>query len=266
MSSKIKIAISGAYGKMGKSIINTIYKIKNVKLTALLINKNKIIPNNIDKKKIKNVKISNNFNDIYNIFDILIDFTCPKSTIEYLYLCHKYNKKIIIGTTGFNNSEKEKIKKFSNKIAILLSSNFSIGINLILNILEKITKSIGNDNDIEIIEYHHRNKKDAPSGTALTIGKTIAKSMKLKLNECAIYDKNINRNKIKNSIGFSVIRAGDIIGDHTIIFANKGERIEITHKASNRITFAKGAIKASIWLYKKKRGLFSMKDVLKFKN
>lgn len=264
MNKKIRIAISGAYGRMGESIINIIDKIKNLQLTVLLVNKNKLSFNNINKNKINNIKISNNFENIYNLFDILIDFTCPKSTMKYLSLCYKYKKKIVIGTTGFNKIEKEEIKKYSRKIAILLSSNFSIGINLMLSILEKITKIIGNESDIEIIEFHHKNKKDAPSGTALTIGETIAKNMNLNLNEIAVYNRNkTNEKRKKNSIGFSTIRAGDTIGEHTVIFANKGERIEITHKASSRITFAKGALKASIWLNEKEKGLFSMKNVLK---
>ncbi|UDG80529.1 4-hydroxy-tetrahydrodipicolinate reductase [Candidatus Annandia pinicola] len=264
MNQKIRIAISGAYGRMGKSIISIIDKIKILQLTVLLINENKTLFNIINKNKLNNIKISKNFENIHDLFDILIDFTCPKSTMKYLSLCYKYKKKIIIGTTGFNEIEKEKIKKYSKKIAILLSSNFSIGINLILNILEKITKIIGNESDIEIIEFHHKNKKDSPSGTALTIGETIAKSMNLSLNKIAIYNRNkFNEKRKKNSIGFSTIRAGDTIGEHTVIFANKGERIEITHKASSRITFAKGALKASIWLNKKKNGLFSMKNVLK---
>ncbi|CAL4319472.1 4-hydroxy-tetrahydrodipicolinate reductase [Buchnera aphidicola (Chaitophorus populicola)] len=263
----IRISISGALGKMGKCLIQEIKNFKTLCLNSIIIKKDKNITNN-NKKTLQNLKKNkikvyteiNNHKD----FDVLIDFTNPKNTMKNVNFCYKYNKKIIIGTTGLSKENYLDIKEKSKKISILYSTNFSIGINLILNLLKITTKQIGKDSDIEIIESHHRHKIDSPSGTALTLGKSIAKHMKLNLDDIAVYNRNhSNYQRKKNEIGFSSIRAGETIGKHSILFSTQGENITITHQAFNRKSFAHGALKSAIWIYNKKNGLFNINDVLK---
>ncbi|WP_343189541.1 4-hydroxy-tetrahydrodipicolinate reductase [Buchnera aphidicola] len=266
---KIKIAISGAIGRMGKMIIKNLIKKKKKYLSVLLTKKKnkktkKKIINLIGKKKFKKIIFSDSINKVNQYFNILIDFSTPKNTIKNIENCILNKKKIVIGTTGFNKKEKKKIYEAKKKISILKSSNFSIGINLLLNTLKKITKKIGKISDIEIIEKHHNKKKDSPSGTSIEIGKTITKTMNIKLKNNAVYTRyGYIKKRKKNTIGFSAIRAGNIIGEHKIIFAIKGEIIELTHKAINRKIFSSGAILGAKWLYNKKPGIYNMKDVLK---
>lgn len=264
---KLRIAISGASGKMGKILVKTLIKKEKLVLTAALVKEtSQYLGKDIGKIIFnKNIGIffNHNLNNIINDFDVLIDFTSPKNTLINLSICSKYNKMIVIGTTGFSKSEKEKINDAASKIRIVHSPNFSIGINVLIKIVEKMTKLIGKSNDIEIIEYHHRNKLDAPSGTSLYIGESIAKIMNINFNEYAVYSRKGIFNKRKDKeIGFSSVRAGNIIGEHNVIFANNNESIEIKHKAFNRESFANGAIQAAMWLKNKKNGLYSMKDVL----
>ena len=263
----IRLGISGALGRMGKILIKEINKENNIILNTVIVKKKNIYLKQ-DIGEIINigalgVKINDSLEEEINNFDILIDFSTPKNTIKNLHICEKYKKNIVIGTTGFNQIEMNNIQSISKNIGIILSANFSIGINIILKLLEITTHAVSDDTDIEIIESHHRNKIDAPSGTALTLGTTIAKKMKWNLDSDSLYrTKGLIGKREKQKIGFSIIRAGDIVGEHTVIFANTGERLEISHKASNRIPFAQGAIQAAIWLYTKKMGLFTMQDVL----
>ncbi|CAL4319217.1 4-hydroxy-tetrahydrodipicolinate reductase [Buchnera aphidicola] len=263
---KIKIAISGALGKMGQSLIKESKNFKKIQITSLIIKKKQL--KNIHKinkitKKNKKIKIFTNIKKNLN-FDVLIDFTNPKNTIKNLNICYQNNKKIIIGTTGLSKKDYLDIKKKSEKISILYSSNFSVGINLIFKILKIITKNLGKDSDIEILESHHRYKKDSPSGTALDLGKNIAQNMKWNFNEVSVFNRTKkNEKKTQKEIGFNSIRAGKIIGNHSVIFAKKEEILTIKHQAFNRKAFSIGAIKAAIWINQKKNGLFNMKDVLK---
>lgn len=263
-----RIAIFGALGKMGKILIKKIHKDLNFNITVAIIKKtDPRIGKDVGKiLGIKNINIKTDCcleKKIKN-FDILIDFSNTSETMRNLFLCKKYKKKMIIGTTGFNEQEIQKIKESSKKIAIIFSANYSIGINLILNILEKITKTLVPHSDIEIMEFHHNKKIDAPSGTALMLGEKIANTMNWKLKDHSIYERNgkIGKRPIKK-IGFSTIRGGDVIGEHTIIFASKGERVEISHKASNRTLFANGVLRALNWILRKNDGYYNMEDVLK---
>jgi len=170
---------------------------------------------------------------------------------------------MVIGTTGFDESQKAVIAQASKDIAIVFAPNMSVGVNLCLKLLETAAKVLGDDVDVEIIEAHHRHKVDAPSGTALRMGEVIATTLGRDLSDCAVYGREgVTGERDRKTIGFETIRAGDIVGDHTVLFAGDGERIEITHKASSRMTFAKGAMRAALWLGQQKTGLFDMQDVL----
>lgn len=200
-------------------------------------------------------------------FDVLIDFTRPEASMQLLEQCRKSGKKLVIGTTGFSDAQKAEIAKASEEIAIVLAPNFSVGVNLSLKLLAIAAKVMGDYTDIEVIEAHHRHKIDAPSGTALRMGEVVAKALGRDLQDCAIYGREGNTGeRDRKTIGFSTIRAGDIVGEHTVMFADEGERLEITHKASSRMTFANGAVRAAIWLHDKNNGLYDMQDVLGLKD
>ena len=196
-------------------------------------------------------------------FDVLIDFTNPESTSKQLDFCLQHQRKMVIGTTGCDAALQQRFKQAGESIALVYAPNMSVGVNLCLQLLQTAARVLGDSVDIEIIEAHHRNKVDAPSGTALQMGEVIAQTLGRDLEECAVYGRE-GRTGVRDrrTIGFETIRAGDIIGEHTVLFADEGERIEITHKASSRMTFARGAMRAAGWIAQQERGLFAMKDVL----
>ncbi|AEO07959.1 4-hydroxy-tetrahydrodipicolinate reductase [Buchnera aphidicola] len=269
MNKKIRIAISGPLGRMGQTLIKEIIKNQKTSLTTVFIQKNhQLIGKDVGKiLGIGNIGIfiTDKLNIQNNNFDVLIDFTTPNSTLKYLKYCNKFNKNIIIGTTGFSEDEIKKIKIYSQNIAIIMSSNFSIGMNIMFNLIKKTTQIIGKNSDIDIIEYHHRNKIDAPSGTALKLGEIISKEMKWDLNNHSLYyKKGITNIREHSKIGFSIIRSGNIVGKHTVMFSSSGEEIKITHTASSRVSFAQGAIHSALWIQNKKQGLFDMSHVLSF--
>ncbi|AAM67707.1 4-hydroxy-tetrahydrodipicolinate reductase [Buchnera aphidicola] len=272
MKKKItRIAITGAMGRMGQVLIKEIQKNKNTVLTAALVkNNHPLIGQNIGEKigiGKTSVSISSDINIEKNDFDVLIDFTKPSGTFYFLEQCYEFKKNMIIGTTGFSEKEIKTINSYAKKIALIKASNFSIGINLLYQLIQKTTKILGNTSDIDIIEYHHRNKIDIPSGTALSIGENISKVMNWELNKHSLYYTKGITKKIRETkkIGFSSIRSGNIIGKHTVLFSSSDEEIKITHSAFNRESFAKGAIEAAVWIHEKKHGLFNMNDILKDK-
>ncbi|MFK7863682.1 MAG: 4-hydroxy-tetrahydrodipicolinate reductase [Pseudohongiellaceae bacterium] len=196
-------------------------------------------------------------------FDILIDFTSPVATLANLSICQSAAKAVVIGTTGFTEQQLKKIQLAAKTIPIVMAPNYSIGVNLSFRLLEMAAKVLGDDYDVEIYEAHHRHKKDAPSGTALKMGEVVAKSLDRDLDKVAVYGREGQTDeRLRETIGFATVRAGDIVGDHTVSFAGGGERLEITHKASNRMTFASGAIRAASWVSTQSPGLYSMEDVL----
>ena len=196
-------------------------------------------------------------------FDVLVDFTRPDASMAFIELCRQAGKKIVIGTTGYSDAQKAAIAEAAKDVAIVLAPNMSVGVNLALKLLALAAKVMGDYTDIEVIEAHHRHKIDAPSGTALRMGEVIADALGRDLKDCAIYGREgITGERDRKTIGFSTIRAGDIVGDHTVMFADEGERLEITHKATSRMTFANGAVRAAVWLKDKPNGLYDMQDVL----
>ena len=240
----IKIAVAGASGRMGQSIIQSIEQSDKTTLGVTL-----------DK--------GDELNSVIDQFDVLVDFTRPEATLDYLAVCIASGKSMVIGTTGFDDAGLQMIKDAGTKIPVVFAPNMSVGVNLSLKLLEMAAKVIGEESDIEIVEAHHRHKVDAPSGTALKMGEVVANALGRDLSKCAVYGREgIEKPRDRQTIGFSTIRGGDVVGEHTVSFFMEGERVEITHKASSRMTFANGAIRASAWLQGKPAGLYSMQDIL----
>ena len=239
-----RIAVVGASGRMGKTIIEAINQNDKVNLGAAL-----------DK--------GDDLNAVLDQFDVLIDFTRPEATLDYLNTCVATGKAMVIGTTGFDNAELEVINNAAQQIPVVFAPNMSVGVNLSLKLLDMAARVIGEDADIEIVEAHHRHKVDAPSGTALKMGEVVANALGRDLASCAVYGREgIEEPRDRQTIGFSTIRGGDVVGEHTVSFFMEGERVEITHKASSRLTFANGAVRAAGWLEGQSAGLYSMQDVL----
>ena len=194
---------------------------------------------------------------------VLIDFTRPEGTLEHLAVCRELGVQAVIGTTGFSEAQKAQIAEYAKDIAIVLAPNMSVGVNVTLKLLEMAARALSTGYDIEIVEAHHRHKVDAPSGTALKMGEVIAGALGRDLKDCAVYAREgVTGERDPSSIGFATIRGGDIVGDHTVLFAGTGERIEISHKASSRAGYAQGSLRAVRFLADKSKGLFDMSDVL----
>ncbi len=266
---QINIAIAGAAGRMGCRLIEAC---KNEVNTNLSVAFEHPASNFIGNDSGELAGIGHNDIAISNQlptddFDILIEFTTPEATLEHLAICRAANKRMVIGTTGFSTEQKQIIQQASQDIAIIFAPNMSVGVNLTFKLLEIAAQIMGDEVDIEVIEAHHRHKTDAPSGTALRMGEIVADALGRDLSECAVYGRQGTTGaRERKTIGFETIRAGDIVGEHTVMFADIGERVEITHKASSRMTFANGAIRAAQWIMQQKTGVFDMQDVLGFKN
>lgn len=265
--SLVRVAIVGAGGRMGRQLIQATAQLDGVCLGAAIERVGSSLVG-VDAGEMagigcNGVLIQDDLAKITDDFDVVIDFTRPEATLNYLSICCAHHKAMVIGTTGFDDAGKQAIANAAHSIPIVFAANFSVGVNLVLKLLEKAAKIMGDYSDIEIIEAHHRHKVDAPSGTALAMGESIAHALGRSLKDCAVYTREGYTGERKpHTIGFATVRAGDIVGEHTAMFADIGERVEITHKASSRMTFANGAVKASVWLKSKNKGLFDMKDVL----
>jgi 4-hydroxy-tetrahydrodipicolinate reductase len=264
------IAIFGANGRMGRVLIEAINLDDSSKLTGASVRaSSSLIGSDVGELagvgKLGLAVVADLSAQLANI-DVLIDFTLPAALQDNLNFCIKHNKAVVIGTTGLNTEQKVALQVAARHIPIVFAANYSVGINLLLNLVRQTASVMGQTADIEIIETHHRFKKDAPSGTAVAIGEAIADELGRDLSQCAIYGREGDTGeRDQNTIGFATVRAGDVIGDHTVLFADMGERLEITHKASSRLTFAKGAVKAANWLVHQPAGLYDMSDVLGFK-
>ena len=263
----VKVGVNGAGGRMGKTLIQACVEHPDTQLgaafeieTSSAIGKDAGLNAGTESQS---VTISSDLANHTSEFDVLIDFTIPECTMQSLKTCVNSSKSMVIGTTGLDESQKQKLKEAGNKISIVFAPNMSVGVNLCLKLLQTAAKTLGDDYDIEIIEAHHKHKVDAPSGTALRMGEVVAESLGRNLKDCAVYGREGHTGeRDKKTIGFETIRAGDIVGDHTVMFAGTGERVEITHKASSRMTFAQGAMRAASWLSSKSCGLYDMQDVL----
>ena len=265
--SQVRVAIAGAGGRMGRQLIQAALQMDGVILGAALERTGSSLVGS-DAGELAGVAktgvvVSDNLDAVVNDFDVFIDFTRPEGTLDHLAFCRQHGKGMVIGTTGFDDTGKQAITDASADVPIVFAANFSVGVNVMLKLLEKAAKVMGDYTDIEIIEAHHRHKVDAPSGTALAMGEAIAHAMDKDLKECAVYSREgYTGERVPGTIGFATVRAGDIIGEHTAMFADIGERIEISHKASSRMTFANGAVRSALWLSSMKSGLYDMRDVL----
>jgi 4-hydroxy-tetrahydrodipicolinate reductase len=263
---KLKIAVAGASGRMGRMLIEVILSTDDAVLSGAL--------DRTDSPSIgtdaaaflgapSNVMIASGLADGLSGVDILIDFTRPEATLAHLAYCAAHGVKMVIGTTGFDQAGKDAIAAAAQKTAIVFAPNMSVGVNVTMKLLELAAKSFSHGYDIEIIEAHHRHKVDAPSGTALKMGEVIADALGRNLDDVAVYAREgITGERDPSSIGFSAIRGGDIVGDHTVLFAGIGERIEISHKSSSRATYVQGSLRAARFLRDRETGLFNMQDVL----
>lgn len=262
-----RIAIAGVAGRMGKSLVQAVLNADELTLTAAAVRPGSTLVG-ADTGELAGIghlglTVCDDLTRMHDQFDLLIDFTNPTTTLDYITLCQKYHKKIVIGTTGFTEQQATRIRDASRHIAMVFSPTMSVGVSLCLKLLHTIARVMGEDCDVEIIEAHHRHKLDAPSGTALLMGKVVADALGRDLSEVAVYGREgMTGVRDRRTIGFVTIRAGDVIGEHSIWFANEGERLEITHKVSDRMTFSLGAARAAIWLAQQSVGVFDMQDVL----
>ena len=262
----MKIAIAGATGRMGKMLIEAVLNSPDAQLVGALEHDSCTLIGEdagafLGKKT--GVAISADITKALSAAEFLIDFTRPEGTMAHLAVAQKTGSKMIIGTTGLSSEQIDALKKASANLAIVFAPNMSVGVNATFKLLEIAAKMLNEGYDIEIVEAHHRHKVDAPSGTALRMGEVIADALGEKLDDVAVYAREGHTGERKvGSIGFATIRGGDIVGDHTVLFAGEGERIEISHKSSSRQSYAQGSLRAARFLQNQNSGLYDMQDVL----
>lgn len=263
----LRIGVLGASGRMGKHLIEATAATPGLVLGAAIERSGSSLAGS-DAGELAGVgalgvKVVDNLAEVLEDFDVLIDFTRPEVTMQALHLCVQANKRIVIGTTGFDQTGLQAIDEAATKIPVVFAPNMSVGVTLTLKLLKMAAEVLNDGFDVEVIEAHHRHKVDAPSGTALRMAEVVAETLGRDLKTCAVYGREGNTGeRDPNTIGFATVRAGDIVGDHTVMFAGIGERVEITHKASSRMTFANGAVRACQWLASQSNGLYDMQDVL----
>jgi 4-hydroxy-tetrahydrodipicolinate reductase len=261
-----RIAIAGASGRMGRMLIEAVREAQDCRLAgALDLAGSPAIGSDAAGFLgfTSGVPIVSDLRTGLQDAQVLIDFTRPEGTLAHLAVCRELGVQAVIGTTGFSEAQKAEIDAVARDIAIVMAPNMSVGVNVTFKLLEMAAKALSTGYDIEIIEAHHRHKVDAPSGTALKMGEVIAGALGRDLKECAVYAREgVTGERDPSSIGFATIRGGDIVGDHTVLFAGTGERIEITHKSASRATYAQGSLRAVRFLADRKNGLFDMFDVL----
>lgn len=264
-----RIAIAGSGGRMGRMLLEAVAQDSQAALAAALEVAGSPQVGRDAGEMVgapRGVLISDNPEKVLAGCDVLIDFTRPEGTLQHLAMCRRLKVRMVIGTTGFDEAGKKAIADAAREIGIVFAPNMSVGVNVTLKLLEMAARAMGADHDIEIIEAHHRHKVDAPSGTALKMGEVVAGAMGKKLADCAVYAREGHTGERKpGSIGFATIRGGDIVGDHTVMFAGTGERVEITHRSGNRVHYAQGALRAAHFLVAKPHGLYDMWDVLGLK-
>lgn len=263
----IRLAVNGAAGRMGRALVEASWNDPEVTLRAAVDRPGSPSIGN-DAGVLAGIgaiglPIVDSLEHVADEFELVIDFSQPRATIESLQFCRERGRRLVIGTTGFDQWQREMIETAAAEVAILCAPNMSVGVNLLFKLSEIAAKALGESVDVEIIEAHHRHKADAPSGTALRLGEIIAGALGRDLAQCAVYGRQGHTGeRERQTIGFETIRGGDIVGDHCVLFAGSGERVELTHRASSRATFALGALRAAQWLKDRQNGLYDMQDVL----
>ncbi|MGH8531501.1 MAG: 4-hydroxy-tetrahydrodipicolinate reductase [Gammaproteobacteria bacterium] len=263
----IRVAVAGAAGRMGRTLIEACRDAPDIELCAALecagspyLGQDAGI---VARGPVLGIPITPQLEEVLNAFDVLVEFTVPAATLHHLSLCRAARRRMVIGTTGIPDFGLAAIQEAAHDCAIVFASNMSVGVNLCFKLLETAARALGPDYDVEIVEAHHRQKADAPSGTALKMGEIVARALNRNLTRCAVYDRRSTAGpRPAEAIGFASIRASDIVGEHTVLFAGAGERVEIVHKASDRGVFAHGALRAARWIAHRGPGLFDMQDVL----
>ena len=266
--SKIKVVIAGCSGRMGRILLECVKQADDLALHAVLEHSSSeaLGKDASEFGGASGVKVVADMQVALQGADVLIDFTRPEGTLQHLEVCRQLGVNIVIGTTGFNAQQKAQLGAAAQDIGVVFAPNMSVGVNLVFKLLETASRVLSEGYDIEIIEAHHRHKVDAPSGTALGMGEVVARTLGRNLDECAAYGREgVTGERDPSTIGFATVRGGDIVGDHTVLYAGIGERIEITHKASSRATFALGALRATRFLKTNPSGMYDMQDVLNLK-
>lgn len=268
MGERLRIAIAGASGRMGRMLIEAVVQSDDCELAgALDLPGSPALGQDAAAflGRASGVPIVSDLQQGLAQAQVLIDFTRPEGTLTHLAACRALGVKAVIGTTGFNDEQKAQIAEHARHIAIVMAPNMSVGVNVVLRLLDMAARAFSQGYDIEIIEAHHRHKVDAPSGTALKMGEVVAAALGRDLQDCAVYGREgVSGERDPSTIGFATVRGGDIVGDHTVLFAGTGERIEITHKSSSRATYAQGSLRAARFLAGRASGLFGMEEVLGF--
>lgn len=260
------IAIAGSSGRMGRALLEAVAQSADFRLKSALERPDNPFLGKDSGEMLgsaNGVVISGDIDAGLSGCDVLVDFTRPEGTMQHLESCVRHGVKMVVGTTGFSDAQKTRIQEASKSTALVMAPNMSVGVNLVFKLLDVASRVLAEGYDIEIVEAHHRHKVDAPSGTALRMGEVIAQALGRDLKKCAVYGREgVTGERKPSTIGFATMRGGDIVGDHTAMFAGIGERVEITHKASSRATFALGALRAARFLAGKEHGLYDMQDVL----
>lgn len=260
------IVITGSSGRMGRALLEGIFTDGSLRLHAALEHPSSPAVGRDAGELIGapcGVAVSVDAMTALQGADVLVDFTRPEASMEYLEACRRGGTPMVIGTTGFSMEQKLAIQDAARDIPIVFAPNMSVGVNLLIKLVQAAASVLSQGYDVEIIEAHHRHKVDAPSGTALRLGEAAAAALGRDFTRCAVYGRQgMTGERDPNTIGFATVRGGDVVGDHTVLFAGIGERVELTHKASSRATFALGALRAAKWLGDKKSGLYDMQDVL----
>ena len=263
---KIRFAVAGAGGRMGRTLIEAILKASDAELAGALEMAGSPFLGKDAGELVGTpcgVTISDDIEATLAKVDCLIDFTRPEGTLRHMDTCRRRGVRMVIGTTGMNTEQKLAIQDASRDVPIVFAPNMAVGVNLVFTLLETAARILNEGYDVEIVEAHHRHKVDAPSGTALRMGEVVAQALGRELSECAVYGREGHTGeRPARQIGFATVRGGDIVGDHTVLFAGTGERVEITHKAASRMPYALGALRAARFLRGRKAGLFDMQDVL----
>jgi 4-hydroxy-tetrahydrodipicolinate reductase len=266
----VRVAVSGAAGRMGSRLVALSVEHEELKLTGAFEQKgHKDVGRDVGELSgagTVGVRLAESVHDVMDEADVILDFTTTACTLENLEAASAAGKAMVVGTTGFTKEELVHIRGFANRIPCVMSYNMSLGVNLLFKVLGDMAGALGGDYDVEVVEAHHRLKKDAPSGTALRMAEVIAGALDRDLDTAAVYArKGMIGERRREEIGIQTVRAGDIVGEHTVIFGGLGERLEVTHRASSRDTFARGALRAAIWLQGRPAGLYDMMDVLGLK-